>query len=328
MTLVKLVFFFLIYCFVGWIIESTYVSVRTRKLTNRGFMRGPVIPIYGFGGMMLVLSSTAFMKWPVAVFFAGMIGCSVLEYFTGMAMEAIFKVRYWDYSDRKFNLNGHICLLNSFYWGICSLGVNYGLHKYVVAPIPELLEKYVSEYAIIWITIGLSAIFLVDFTLAFKAAMDLRDLIIKMEKARDEMRLMAKRLDVMVAYANESIEERKDRMESAIDNWSEGIEEKMDKMSDNFDAKIDALTDNIEEKFISIKKAIEEKPQNFAEGMKAEFYELRGKFKNVKEKHSFQNFIKDFYLRGTIQGNPTIVSYKFKDSLESIKEAINSKKNK
>ena len=313
----QLLFFFITYCFIGWIIESTYVSVRTRKLTNRGFMRGPVIPIYGFGAMMMLFCTTPFLKWPVAVFFAGMIGCSVLEYFTGMAMEAIFKVRYWDYSDKKFNINGHVCLLNSFFWGILSLGMAYFVHN--------LIDGFMRLFSVkaLNITVTLcSAVFLVDLTLAFKAAFDLRNLIIKMEKAKDEMRLMQRRLDVMLAYAGESMDERKARMGESIDNWAVGMEDRMDRMSDSFDMKIDSLTDSIEEKFVSLKNALEEKPQNFAESMKAEYYELKAKFTINKENRSSNGFFKDFYTRGLIKGNPTISSGKFRDSLETIKAGV------
>lgn len=318
-SFVQLVFFFLVYCFVGWIIECTYVSVCTKKLTNRGFMRGPVIPIYGCGAMMLLLSSTPFLKWPVAVFFAGMIGCSVLEYFTGAAMEAIFKVRYWDYSGKKFNLNGHICLFTSVCWGFCSLGVNYFLHKPV---------RYVSEtipYPVLkWLTVALSVIFIIDFTLAFKAAIDLRNIIIKMEKAKEDMRLMAKRLDVMIAYVNEDMEDRRKQISAAVDNWSDGIEDKLGQISENFDA----LADSIENNLTKVMKAIEEMPQSFAENMKAEFYELKGKFATGQEQRTSKDGLAKPNLRAVLKGNPTLVSPKFKDSLDAVKSMFNLKNKK
>ena len=123
-------FFFFTYCFLGWIIESTWVSLHQKRFVNRGFLRGPFIPIYGCGAMTLVLVGTPLLKWPVAVFFGGMISASILEYFTGAAMEAIFKVRYWDYSDKPLNLNGHICAFTSVCWGGLSLLVDYVIQDY------------------------------------------------------------------------------------------------------------------------------------------------------------------------------------------------------
>ena len=109
-TIVQWLFFFYFYCFVGWCIESAYVSVRTRKLTNRGFMRGPFLPLYGSGAIMMLVVSMPFQDNILMVYAAGCVGATVLEYVTGVIMEALFKVRYWDYTKNKFNFQGHICL--------------------------------------------------------------------------------------------------------------------------------------------------------------------------------------------------------------------------
>ncbi|MCR4960411.1 MAG: putative ABC transporter permease [Lachnospiraceae bacterium] len=316
-TIGQLFFYFIFYCFLGWIIESTYVSVSEKKLTNRGFLKGPVIPIYGCGAMTMYFCTTPFRQWPVLVFIAGTIGCSVLEYFTGWAMEAIFKIRYWDYSDKKFNLNGYISLFTSLFWGFGSLCMCYFIQngvEYVASFVPERLF-----YIIVFVEVF---IFAIDLALSFKAAFDLRSLLIRLEKAKDELRLMARRLDVMIAYAGESLDERKAKMGEALDNWASGLEEKMDKASDGFDNRINSLTDSIESKFLSIKKAIEEKPQSFAESMKEEFFELKGRFSAGKDNKGFQAFVKEFRMHGMFKGNPTLSSKTFKDSFEFIKAAV------
>ena len=319
----QLFFYFIFYCFCGWIIESTYVSVCEKKLTNRGFLRGPVIPIYGCGAMMMFFCTTPFRAWPVVVFFSGMIGCTVLEYFTGWAMESIFKVRYWDYSDKKFNLNGYVSLFTSICWGGCSLIMCYFLHDAV-----EYIESLIPEQIFFVLVRVEAVIFIVDMTLSFKAAFDLRSLLIRLEKAKDELRLMARRLDVMIAYAGESLDERKAKMGETLDNWASGLEEKMDKASDGFDNRINSLTDSIESKFLSIKKAIEERPQSFAESMKEEFFELKGRFSAGKDNKGFQAFVKEFRMRGMFKGNPTLSSKTFKDSFEFIKDAVTKSENK
>ncbi|MCQ2519492.1 MAG: hypothetical protein MJ107_03065 [Lachnospiraceae bacterium] len=313
----QLVFFFIVYCFIGWIIESTWVSAHQKKFVNRGFMRGPVIPIYGSGAMMLLLASSPFLKYPWAVFIAGMIGCSVLEYFTGAAMEAIFKVRYWDYSDKKFNLNGHICLFTSVCWGILSLAENYFIHKPIAALSVLIPEKVLSA-----ITILLSVVFIVDLTLAFKAAFDLRALIIRMEKAKEELRLMQKRLDVMLAYVNEDMEERRAHNREAIDDWSDSVENKLEQMSDKFESGIDNLTDNIAETFTKIKSKMEAIPEELSTNMKEELYELRAKFGLHKGRKSEKGFFEDFYKRGIFLGNPSLKSTKFTETVEDLKKLM------
>lgn len=294
-THIQLLFFFYFYCFCGWILECTYVSVRTRKVTNRGFMIGPFIPIYGFGAMTLLLTCTPVKKYPVAVFFVGMIAASVLEYITGALMEAVFKVKYWDYSYRKFNLNGHICLLNSFYWGVIALFEIYFFHKPV-----ERLSNIMRYKEINLLVMCLTMYFMVDVTLSFKAAFDIRSAIIKLEKYKDEMRLMQKRLDVMLAYTNESIVEKKDKLEDIIS----------DRLSD--------ISEGVEARFAKVKDVLDDK---VPESVKDEYFELRDKFAGIKESKFGLGSFSDFYKRAIIRGNE-LTSRKHIDSIEAIKRYI------
>ena len=300
-TPTQLLFFFFVYCFFGWIIESTWVSAHQKRFVNRGFMHGPFIPIYGFGAMALLLVGTPLLKWPVAVFFGGMIAASILEYITGAVMEAVFKVRYWDYSQKKFNINGHVCLFNSLCWGFLACMLDYFVHKPILA-----LSEWLTYKSLNLIVMVVSVYFIVDLTLSFKAAFDMRDLIIKMEKAREDMRLMQKRLDVMLAYANA------DRQEF--------FDEQLDRAED--------IAKSLDEKFDAVKKAMEEKPSEFAENVRDEFKELRERFAENKASHFGLTGFKDIYKRGLIKGNPSMVSKKFKASLEALKEYVNKKDEK
>ena len=177
-TISQWVLFFLVYCFFGWCIESTFVSCRTRKLDNRGFLNGPVIPIYGFGAIAILFATLPVRTHPVAVFFLGMLAASVLEYFTGMAMEAIFKVRYWDYSDNFMNLNGHICLFTSLCWGALSVVLVEWIHRgveRVILGLPDSVSQLLS--------LILSGIFLADLAVSLKTALDLRKLLEQLDIA-------------------------------------------------------------------------------------------------------------------------------------------------
>jgi len=277
------------------------VSLHQKRLVNRGFLRGPFIPIYGCGAMTLVLVGTPLLKWPVAVFFAGMISASILEYFTGAAMEAIFKVRYWDYSDKPFNLNGHICLFTSVCWGGLSLAVDYVIHKPIVA-----LTEHMTYKELVLIVTVVTVYFIVDCTLSFKAAFDLRAIIIKMEKAKEELRLMQKRLDVILAFADAD----KDAF----------IDASLEKAGN--------IADSIEARFSAVKKAMEETPARFAESIKKELSELRDKFVIEKRNEQSENNIWDFYKRGIFLGNPTLKSVKFSETVDTLKDYVMNLKSK
>ncbi|MDO5717823.1 MAG: putative ABC transporter permease [Tissierellia bacterium] len=108
--------YFLIYAFLGWCVEVAYAAVKERKFVNRGMLNGAVCPIYGFGVLLVLLLLEPY-KNVILLFIMSVIICSVLEYITGFLLEKIFHTKWWDYSDRKFNLRGYICLEFSIYWG-------------------------------------------------------------------------------------------------------------------------------------------------------------------------------------------------------------------
>ena len=102
--------FFYVYCFLGWIFESTYVSLKQKRLVNRGFLRLPMLPLYGSGAVMMLWVSLPVRDSLPLVYISGFIAATALEYVTGAVMERLFKVRYWDYSSQPFQLHGYICL--------------------------------------------------------------------------------------------------------------------------------------------------------------------------------------------------------------------------
>ena len=111
---------FLFYSFAGWVYESILVSVSERRLVNRGFLNGPICPIYGCGAVLAIVLLHDLHN-PFAVFLISSIGACMLEYVTSWGMEKLFHARWWDYSHRRFNIQGRICLLGAIVFGL--LGV-------------------------------------------------------------------------------------------------------------------------------------------------------------------------------------------------------------
>lgn len=111
---------FMVFSFIGWVYESIFYSVQLRRPVNTGFLKGCICPIYGFGGMLLL--PIARMNFDIkTIFFMGMLVCSVLEYFISWLLEYLFDARWWDYSDWPLNLNGRICAVSVFGFGVASL---------------------------------------------------------------------------------------------------------------------------------------------------------------------------------------------------------------
>lgn len=156
------VLWFLTYSILGWVVESIYMSICNRKLTNRGFARGPICPIYGIGALTVFFVLRPYSSNPICLFFMGMFLATTLEFLTALLMQKIFGAIWWDYNEKPFNYKGILCLESSIAWGFYTLGLFLFLHRMVVGivdRIPLLAGK-----------IG-GSIILVGFTIDFMTAL-------------------------------------------------------------------------------------------------------------------------------------------------------------
>ena len=146
-----------LYSFLGWIAEVLYVFAQTQKLTNRGFLTGPFLPIYGIGAIALVLLIEPYVKNPFLVFVASVLVTSAIEYVGSLILDKMFHISLWDYHGRRFNLNGRICLQNSLGFGALGL-----LLIYVIHPFANTLLNGLPQAAAIAVAWALFGIILVD----------------------------------------------------------------------------------------------------------------------------------------------------------------------
>ena len=210
-SFIQWLLFFYIYCFLGWCFESAYVSIKQKHPVNRGFLNGPFLPIYGSGAITVLFAALPVQNSVIAVYFVGMTAATLLEFVTGMAMERLFKVRYWDYSYQKFNYKGHICLSSSIAWGFFSIAMIYGFHR----PIEKLvfmLPKQLVTYGTFALTIWIAA----DFATSFKTALELRDVLIAIEKVKHEMELRRKRIEVIEAILADEAAAKKEQFKEEL----------------------------------------------------------------------------------------------------------------
>ena len=199
-SMTQWLFIFYTYCFLGWCFESANVSIRSRQFINRGFIRGPFLPLYGSGATMMYIVSLPFQDNVMLTYIAGCIGATALEFVVGVIMDTLFDVRYWDYSKRKFNYKGHICLRSTIVWGFLTIFMTKVIHQPIEAfmlSIPPNILGYITFILTVYIA-G-------DFALSFKAALDLRDVLAKMQRVKEELERMQKRLDVIIALNNEEL---------------------------------------------------------------------------------------------------------------------------
>ena len=166
-----LISLFFIYSFLGWTTEVLLNLVRNKRFINRGFLIGPICPIYGVGGIIMYLTLNSYIEHPVVLFILATVTCSALEYFTSWIMEAIFKNRWWDYTHMKYNINGRICLEYAVFFGLGAMAIFYLVNPKMIPIILSINSKYLEiiDYSLLFI-------FVIDLCVSFDIILNLKNI--------------------------------------------------------------------------------------------------------------------------------------------------------
>lgn len=148
---------FISYAFLGWCMEVTCKFIQYKKFINRGFLIGPYCPIYGWGALAITILLKRYMEEPLVLFVMSTLICSIIEYLTSYFMEKKYHARWWDYSNKKFNINGRICLETLIPFGILGVAIMYGTN-----PILFKLYNQIPQLVINILTAILFIGFIVD----------------------------------------------------------------------------------------------------------------------------------------------------------------------
>ena len=152
---------FYIYSFGGWLMEVSTISFRKKKLVSRGFLIGPYLPIYGLGATLITWLLTGYSNDIIVLFIMAFVLCCILEYFTSYIMEKLFNARWWDYSDRRFNINGRVCLANCIWIGVGGCLIILGTNPIII----NFLSHNPNPTLII-LSILFGSIFLIDIIIS------------------------------------------------------------------------------------------------------------------------------------------------------------------
>ncbi|HIE0087066.1 TPA: putative ABC transporter permease [Clostridioides difficile] len=228
MEIIKYILYFFIYSFLGWTVESIGCSIASKRIINRGFLNGPICPVYGFGAV-IVISLLGRFNNVVIVFLLGMILTTILEYFTGFILETLFHAKWWDYSDRKFNIKVRVCLKNAIYFGVMSVLIIRFIHpfiKYFVSIIPYRILISMAIITTLWTILDLIVTIITLKKLDIKLNLlddiitDLNDINVKLDKFdRGEIQALFKTINndgLEVREKINKINSKLDRIESNI----------------------------------------------------------------------------------------------------------------
>ena len=208
--------YFLLYSFLGWVMESIFRSIIEQKIINTGFLKGPICPIYGIGAFIMAFILNRLSNNIIILFLASMIILTIWEYVVGVFLEKTFHTKYWDYSDHKINFQGRICLTNSIYWGI--LGVVFV--KYIHPFMQEIIGKVDINVLHFIVTIS-SIVFIVDVITSIVKLKNIKPSLVKIEELNNEIK--EKLAEIKLIRSEKSVEKSDiaDNIQKIIDELNE-----------------------------------------------------------------------------------------------------------
>jgi len=276
--------YFFIYAFLGWCVEVIYAAINNGKYVNRGFLNGPVCPIYGFGVAIIIAGLTPLKDNIILSFVGSVVLISILELMTGWLLEKSFHQKWWDYSDTPLNINGYVCLRFSMMWGIVCLLIINIIHPIIydiIVLIPVIMGKVVLGILIVMIT--------VDMVVTIKSVIKLNKVLEQLNEIAAKMRKFSDEFGEIISSRSISLMEKGEEFKNALNEGksftSRVVEEKMEMM----DQKL--------------------------EKAKAQMYELEDKRKELLSKgvSGWKRFLQAF---------PKMNSINYKDVMEEIKGKI------
>lgn len=308
--------FFYFYCFFGWIFESTYVSVKSGKFINRGFLRIPMLPLYGSGAVMMLWVSLPFRNSLILTYISGVIGATVLEYVTGYVMELLFKVRYWDYSHYKYNLHGYICLTSSIAWGFLTILMTEAVHR----PVSRIVTDLTPASCVV-VVLAVSCLFIYDVVYSVREAFALGQSLEALTKLRSELEGVQVQAALLKMEAANKLEVTKAEL---MDRRREKREERLERFEELTGFSLEELREKAGlrlhlEDLMELKDLAELHLDNLKDKTEQQLSELKAE---TEAKISAVCSHRPGYRKSLLRGNPTAASSKFGRALEELKEYL------
>ena len=324
-TWLQWIFFFYLYCFLGWVWESCYVSAKKKHWVNRGFLHLPLLPIYGSGAIVVLFVSLPIRDNPVLVYFAGAAAATVLELVVGLAMEQLFKVKYWDYSNQKFNYKGVICLSSTLFWGVLSVFLMEVAQKPIERAVLSLSTPLLTSIVAV-----ISVAFIYDTIISVKAALDLAKVLTSIEKAKEamaeELRNMEEKAAAFMDEARENLEVRVDDARESLELRREQSMENREEFKKDLAARVDDARENLTLRREQSREEREARKDAARQYM--EDYQRRKEEFVVAQQERLDALMEKAYQvsKGAAKRNPGMSSRRFGESIQRLRDRSLRKK--
>ncbi len=224
-NLYEAVWIFLIYAFLGWVSEVAFAAVNQGKFVNRGFLNGPVCPIYGFGMLAVVVVLWPLRKNVLLLFLGAAVLTTALEFITGLVLEKFFHDKWWDYSNMPFNIKGYVCLKFSILWGLAAAFIIGGVHPFIYLIISKTPIVLGSVLLAVF-----AVIFVADFVITLIE-------LLKLPKKLNAMLEVEKMLNSLSDKIGENVSDKAITAREKGEEFVDGKKPKLDELKAEYDAK-------------------------------------------------------------------------------------------
>lgn len=272
MELYYFILYFFIYGFVGWCTEVAYATVKQKKFVNRGFLNGPICPVYGVGIGLVVMLLEPMNGTLVSLYVVSTVLVTAIEGVTGYLMDRLFHHKWWDYSNQPLNIGGYVCLLFSLAWGVACVVIVRVIHPFIykaAAMLPVTVGIVVAA--------ALGIALFADLYVTTAEILKLNQKLDAMEKISAELREISDMIGVniheSVMETMEFSEETKKQLDSAVSELREKLDTVAQEQKGHLEERIDRVEEKIEAKL-------------YPEEQKAILGELRNKYTELKGKYA------------------------------------------
>lgn len=200
--------YFFIYAFIGWVVEVSFHTVTVGKFINRGFLSGPYCPIYGFGAISVIYFLTDIAgKNKFVLFLGSIVIATAIEFVAGFLLEKIFHERWWDYTDKKLNIGGYICMEFSVIWGLFCFLLYEAVH-----PVTKSLVDLIPLRALKYLDIGLVIIMTIDLLATINTIIGINKKMKALDKISADIRKVSDRIGIKVYDRTIEIENKQQEL--------------------------------------------------------------------------------------------------------------------
>lgn len=311
---------FFLYSFAGWCWEVAINLVKKHRFINRGFLNGPILPIYGFGALTVLLTCVPVKGSAALVALVGALAATLLELLTGAAMEALFHVRYWDYSSARWNVHGYICAKATAAWAAFSVLIVCVVHPFVRDYMRMIPKGFAATLAGTFLAFALA-----DTVASVRRALDLRALLESMERYAKELEALHGGLD--------SVGERVSDMIRAFGRTAHAGQSELALRMQRLNAARERIARQVQEKRITTAEAAKQRFAAFERtlGEMADLVpdtaQLREEVRAIRERYDRQTQAlreasakRAARARAVLRRNPNAASRRYGRSLEMLRE--------